>query len=212
MPLSLILQQPALGLAWVAAILFAIAIHEFAHAAAATALGDSTARDTGRLTLNPLAHIDPIGFFALLLIGFGWGRPVPFDPAQLRYRRWGPSLVAFAGPFTNCIGAFVAGSIIALIERGDFLPGNNLLVLFLAFCLQINIILLLFNLIPIPPLDGSKFLLSALDHPRYDRARFLLETRGPIILLGLIFADSALDGAIIGRLFQGALRWTAGLF
>lgn len=212
MPIGLILQQPALGLAWVVAILLALAIHEFTHAAVGTALGDSTARDAGRLTLNPLAHIDVLGFSALLLIGFGWGRPVPFDPSRLRFPRWGPTLVALAGPFSNLIGVALAGVAIAAIERADALPANNLLVLTLAFLFQINLVLLLFNLIPIPPLDGSKVLLSALDAPRYDGIRFFLETRGPMILLMLVIADGFLGGAIFGRVFHVALRWAAGLF
>jgi Zn-dependent protease len=212
MPLDLFLQQPALGMAWVVAILLALTIHEFAHAATATALGDATARAEGRLTLNPLRHMDPMGFFAFLLVGFGWGKPVPFDPTQLRSRRWGPSLVALAGPCANLIGLVVAGLVIGIIERASALPANNLLVLTLAFLFQINLVLLLFNLIPIPPLDGSKLLLSALDHPRYEDARMFLVTRGPMLLLGLVIVDQLLDGAILGRLFHGALRWAAGLF
>lgn len=212
MPLNLILEQPALGLAWVVAILLALSLHEFAHAAVGTALGDSTARDAGRLTINPLAHVDPVGFFALLLIGFGWGRPVPFDPSQLRNRRWGPTAVALAGPAANLILVIIAGTLLGVIERASALPANNLLVLTLAFLFQINLVLFLFNLIPIPPLDGSKLLLSALDHPRYTSARFFLETRGPLLLLILVIADGMLGGAIFGQAFHAALRWAAGLF
>jgi len=212
MPLNLILEQPALGVAWVAAILLALAFHEFAHAAVSTILGDPTARDEGRLTVSPLAHVDLLGFLMLLLVGFGWGRPVPFDPRRLRFPRWGPTLVALAGPLTNLVGVVVAGIAIAAIERTSMLPANNLLVLFLAFSFQINLVLLLFNLIPIPPLDGSKVLLSALDAPRYDHARFFLETRGPMLLLMLVIVDSVLGGAILGRLLHAALRWAAGLF
>jgi len=211
-PLDLILEQPALGLAWVVAILLALSLHEFAHAAMATALGDGTARDAGRLTVNPLAHIDPLGFFALLLIGFGWGRPVPFDPSQLRNRRWGPVAVALAGPATNLILMAVAGVLLGVLNRSLALPPNNLLVLTLAFLFQINLVLFLFNLIPIPPLDGSKLLLSVLDHPRYAQARLFLETRGPLLLLILVIADGMLGGAILGRVFHAALRWAAGLF
>ena len=212
MPIDLILEQPALGFAWIVAILLALSIHEFAHAAVGTALGDSTARDAGRLTVNPLSHIDVLGFLMLLLIGFGWGKPVPFDPYQLRSRRWGPALVALAGPTANLIGLVVAGAAIATIERESALPANNLLVLTLAFFFQINLVLFLFNLIPIPPLDGSKLLLGALAHPRYADARSFLETRGPMLLLGLIIVDSVLGGAILGRLFHSVLRWAAALF
>lgn len=214
MPINLILQQPALGLAWVVAILLALTIHEFAHAAASTTLGDATARASGRLTLNPLNHIDPIGFLALLLVGFGWGKPVPFDPRNLppSQRRWGPAAIALAGPCANLLGLVAVGLTISAIERASALPANNLLVLTLAFSFQVNLVLLLFNLIPIPPLDGSKLLLSAFDHPRYDDVRAFLETRGPMLLLGLVIADGMLGGAIFGRAFHAALRWTATLF
>lgn len=212
MPLNLILQQPALGLAWIVAILIALAIHECSHAFAGTQLGDPTARDAGRLTLNPLAHIDPLGFLMLLLVGFGWGKPVPFDPTQLRHRRWGPAVVALAGPAANFLGLVLAGAAFAAIQQTTALPANNLLVLTLKFSFQVNLVLLLFNLIPIPPLDGSKLLLGALAHPRYDATRFFLETRGPMLLLGFVIIDQVLGGAILGRLFHGALRWAAELF
>ena len=212
MPIDLILQQPALGIAWVAAILLALSVHEFAHAAAATALGDSTARDAGRLTVNPLAHIDVLGFLMLLLVGFGWGKPVPFDARRIRYSRWGPTCIALAGPFVNAAIVAIAGAMIAALDASGILPANNLLVLFLAFLFQINVVLFLFNLIPIPPLDGSKVLLNVLDHPKYDRARFFLETRGPLLLLGLVVVDGMLGGAILGRTLHAALRWAASFF
>ncbi|MDO8425579.1 MAG: site-2 protease family protein [bacterium] len=212
MPISLILQQPAVGAAWVAAILVALAIHEFSHALVGTLLGDSTAKQEGRLTLNPLAHVDPLGFLMLLFVGFGWGRPVPFDPSQLRYRTWGPALVAMAGPAMNLLGVLVCGTLLAVLDRYAPLPPNNLFIFFLAFAFQMNIVLMLFNLIPIPPLDGSKVLLAALDRPQYDRARFLLETRGPMILLGIIILDSFAGGIVFSRLFRGAMDWIVGLF
>ncbi|MDO8463092.1 MAG: site-2 protease family protein [bacterium] len=212
MPITLIFNQPAVGLAWVAAILVALAIHEYAHALVGSWLGDSTARHEGRLTLNPLAHVDPFGFLMLLLVGFGWGKPVPFDPSQLKYRTWGPAIVALAGPAMNLIGLTTAGILLGVLDRVTALPPNNLLVLTLAFVFQINLVLMLFNLIPIPPLDGSKLLLSALAHPRYDHARFVLTTRGPIILLGIIILDRAMGGLIFGRLFQGAMERIIGLF
>ncbi len=201
-----------LGIAWIAAIAIAMSIHEFAHALMADRLGDGTPRALGRLTLNPLAHVDRFGFLMLLLVGFGWGRPVPFDPRNLRAPRWGPAIVGLAGPFANIVAVVASGIAIAFIDRSGVLPPNNLLVLFLAFLFQINLVLFLFNLIPIPPLDGSKLLFGVLDHPRHEATRFFLETRGPMLLLGLIIVDSVLGGAILGRLFHGALRWAAALF
>ncbi|MFH1098324.1 MAG: site-2 protease family protein [Candidatus Uhrbacteria bacterium] len=212
MPINIIFEQPAIGLAWVVAILIALAIHEAAHAAAASALGDQTARDAGRLTLNPIAHLDPIGFIALLFIGFGWGKPVPFDARQLRYPRWGPALVAIAGPAANLIGLIVSGLVLRVFENTAALSSNNLLVFALAFFFQINLVLLLFNCIPIPPLDGSKVLLGALDRPQFDQIRFFLETRGPFMLIALLIIDSMLGGALFGRGLHAALNWAAGLF
>lgn len=212
MPLSLIVQQPAFALAWITAILVALSLHEYAHAFVGTRLGDTTARDAGRLTLNPLAHVDVLGLLMLLLVGFGWGKPVPFDPLQLTNRRWGPVAVALAGPVMNGIALLVSVTLLRIGDHLAWLPPNNLLVIFLVFSLQIHLVLLLFNLIPIPPLDGSKLLLAALDHSRFTYVRFLLDTRGPLILLGLVVLDSVMGGAILGRFFQWALQWVTGWF
>lgn len=211
MPISLILEYPLVGVAWVAAILVALSFHEFAHALVSTRLGDATARDAGRLTVHPFAHVDPLGFLMLLFVGFGWGKPVPFDPAQLRSRRWGPVAVALAGPAMNALGFVVSVGVLRALDAFTALPPNNLLVLFVAFALQVNLVLLIFNLIPIPPLDGSKLLLAALDRPRYASARALLESRGPIILLALVIVDSILGGAILGRALGAIMDGITGL-
>ncbi|MFH1430568.1 MAG: site-2 protease family protein [Candidatus Uhrbacteria bacterium] len=212
MPISLILQQPVVGVAWIAAILVALSIHECAHAATSYVLGDHTAQQAGRLTLRPFAHVDPMGFFMLLLVGFGWGKPVPFDPQQLHNRRWGPALVALAGPASNLLGAIASAFVLFVIDRFTGLLANNLLVLFVAFSFQLHIVLMLFNLIPIPPLDGSKLLFSIMDHSKYDGARFFLQTRGPLILIGLIVVDSMLGGVIIGRALSATTQWFVGFF
>lgn len=204
MPLSRILEHPAVGFAWILAVLVSLGIHEFAHALAADRLGDSTARDAGRLTLNPLAHLDPVGALMLVLVGFGWGNPVPFDATRLRLRRWGPALVALAGPFANAVGIVLAAASIHVLDRFTVLPANNLLVYFLIAVLQTNAFLLLFNCIPIPPLDGSKLLLGILDHPRYDDIRAFLEVRGPILLIALVVVDGISGGAAFGWLLSAA--------
>jgi Zn-dependent protease len=212
MPFQLILEQPLVGLAWVLAILLALAIHEFSHAAVGTLLGDQTAVNAGRLTINPLAHVDGLGFLMLLFVGFGWGKPVPFNPSQLKYRTWGPSLVALAGPASNLIGLIFSGVLLSWLSSTFALGSNNLLIMFLVFLFQINLVLMIFNLIPIPPLDGSKLLLSALDHPRHERIRFFLETRGPMLLLGLIIVDQFMGGIIFGRLFFMVMNSITHLF
>lgn len=156
--LNILFSDPAVALAWVAAIVVAITIHEFSHALVAKLQGDSTADLEGRVTLNPLSHVDPMGFLVLVLFGFGWGKPVPFNPYNLKAKRWGPSLVSLAGPASNLLGLVFFGIIMRLVLQFANLPADNLLLTFLALLVQFNVVLMLFNLLPIPPLDGSKLL------------------------------------------------------
>lgn len=193
-------ENPAALLVYVAATAVAIftglAFHEFSHAWAANELGDDTATRAGRLTLNPLAHLDPIGSALVLLFGFGWAKPTPVNPWRLRGGpRRGNAMVAFAGPASNFFFAALAAlplrfgmvetryvSIDAIIRRGS---GEDFVFLFLFFIISINILLGIFNLIPIPPLDGFKVAVGLL--PR-DAARTLerIEPWGPGILMSLI--------------------------
>src|SRR5260221_11664107 len=106
--ISLLFQQPFIFLSWLLAFLLALSIHEFCHAVVGTWLGDSTAERMGRLTLNPAAHIDPLGLLAVVLIGFGWGKPVPYNPYNLKWPKWGPVIIAAAGPASNLIMAVIA--------------------------------------------------------------------------------------------------------
>ncbi|HCJ52554.1 MAG TPA: site-2 protease family protein, partial [Candidatus Kerfeldbacteria bacterium] len=110
------------------------------------------------MTLNPLSHLDPIGSLMLVIVGFGWGKPVPFNPMYLKVRRWGPSIVSLAGPASNILSVVFFGLILKLLYANNLIGSDNLLTLFLVAVIQINLILALFNLIPIPPLDGSKLL------------------------------------------------------
>jgi Zn-dependent protease len=210
MPIQLLAQNPLYFIVWVAAILVALTFHEFSHALAANFLGDQTAKRMGRLSLNPLVHLDPIGFLALVLIGFGWGKPVPYNPYNLRYPKWGSTMVAAAGPVSNIIMVVIFGLVLKFV--GLFLPEGNLLIEFLVLLIELNLILCLFNLIPVPPLDGSKFLLSALAAPKYYKTRFLLETRGPIILLGLILLDSLSGLNLLSGIFSLAVNFTLKFF
>jgi Zn-dependent protease len=203
MPITLLAQNPLYFVAWVAAILIALTIHEFSHAFAAHLMGDQTAKRLGRLSLNPITHIDPVGFIALVLIGFGWGKPVPFNPYNLRYPKWGSALVAAAGPVSNIIMVAVFGTILKYTH--NLMPEGNLLVEFLTLLVMLNLILCLFNLIPIPPLDGSKFLLSALTAPEHYKIRFLLETRGPLILLAFIILDNLSGLNLLSSVFSFAI-------
>lgn len=205
-------SNPIFFLVWTAAIILALSIHEFSHALIATLLGDQTAKQQGRLTLNPMAHVDPLGFLMLIVAGFGWGKPVPFNPYNLRIQRWGPTLVALGGPLSNLLSVIVFGTVLLFLRSNTNLGSENLLIIFLSLLILISAMLFLFNLLPIPPLDGSKFLFSILSSPKYDRVRYMLETRGPFILLALIILDNFLPISIFGSIFGGVLFFLAKTF
>lgn len=198
--LTTLFTQPLFFILWLLAVLIALSVHEFSHALVGTLLGDETAKRMGRLTLNPAAHVDPLGLVTLVLVGFGWGKPVPYNPYNLRYQRFGPVFVALAGPGMNLL----FGILMALGLRflGPSLGQDNLLIQFLFLSAYLHFGLLLFNLIPVPPLDGSKLLLAALSGPKWQVARTTLETKGPIILLILVVASSFLSLNLLGWLSQ----------
>ena len=141
-------------------------IHEFAHAGAAYVLGDKAIKYRGRLTFNPLAHIDPFGALCLLLFGFGWARPVPIDPRNFKNPKVGMALSAFAGPLSNLACGLLSGiALVAILNLAPQTLASDMgfyLVLFLFNFLAINVSLAVFNLIPFPPLDGSKILYAFL--------------------------------------------------
>ena len=194
-------SNPLEGLAWIVAFVAALTFHEFCHGLAAKLQGDDTAERMGRLTLNPIPHIDPIGFVAMLLAGFGWARPMPYNPYNLRNQKWGPVIVAAAGPLANFVLFVVSGLAYRGLAAAGLVTETNALGLFLGALMGVNVVLFAFNLIPIPPLDGSKFLLLALQGPKWARARWWLETRGPMTLILLIVADSLLlNGLVFGTL------------
>lgn len=141
-------------------------IHEFAHAAMARALGDRTAESMGRLTINPFAHLDPVGSVVMLLFGIGWAKPVPTNPVNYRKvsMRAGMALVALAGPFSNIIMGLI---FMIVLKIGFLLSWNVYVLLALSIIVKINLYLAFFNLIPIPPLDGSKILLVILKEKTY---------------------------------------------
>ncbi|RTZ71264.1 MAG: site-2 protease family protein [Candidatus Neomarinimicrobiota bacterium] len=161
-------------------LVFALVFHEFSHAWVANKLGDPTARYSGRLTLNPLAHLDPFGSLMILFVGFGWAKPVPVDSRYLANPRVDMMKIAFAGPAANLLLAFVGGTII----RTGLVDGSITLMILLRFT-QINIMLAVFNMIPIPPLDGSQ-IFSSIMMRRYPELVYKLQMYGPQILLGLI--------------------------
>jgi Zn-dependent protease len=207
--LPLLRDNPEALLIFLAALLACyitgIAFHEFSHAASAYQLGDPTAARLGRLTLNPFAHLDPLGLLMLFLVGFGWGKPTPVNLNRLRNGpRAGGAIVAFAGPLSNFVFAILAAlplklglvdSRIVFIDQLDNASGSDLLFLFLYFLVLINVLLGIFNLIPLAPLDGFKVAVGIL--PR-EPAQALASTEqyGMGILLSLIALNFVTGGAI----------------
>lgn len=194
------------------AFLIALSFHEFCHALVAYGLGDRTAQRYGRLTLNPLAHIDPIGTILVPLLGlisglpvFGWAKPVPVNPYNLRHGKWGSVMVSLIGPVSNftLVLVFLVLLRIAYVSVG--LPITNLLVVFLIQLVTVNVVLGLFNLLPIPPLDGSSLLAALLDSPKYQPFLRFLQTRGTFILFGLLILDSLMPNPFLGLVFGKVL-------
>lgn len=195
MPIGSIPQAAVEFILWLIAILVALSVHEFAHALAATLLGDLTAKRMGRLTLNPFAHVDAVGLFGLIFAHFGWGKPVPFDPRKLRFGNWGSVIVAFAGPVMNFFNALIAAILIHWFVPG--LGSANLLIQFLLIYFIINILLMVFNFIPIPPLDGSKLLMTIFDTLGWFEAKAWIDRNGPYLLLGIIASEFLLNIGIL---------------
>ncbi|HZK86719.1 MAG TPA: site-2 protease family protein [Syntrophomonas sp.] len=187
------------------AILIALTFHEYAHGQVADWLGDSTPYYQGRLTLNPLPHIDWIGFFALMFFHFGWAKPVQVNPNNFKNVsvKTGMMLVSIAGPLMNILLAFVAMITLRLLsfnpELGTYSGNLSALIQMLIPLVQINIILAVFNLIPVPPLDGSKILAGLLPD-KGTRFIYSLEQYGPLLLLLLIFTNLA--GKIIWPMYN----------
>lgn len=211
MILSLLFQSPITFFAWITAIFIALSVHEYSHAAMANFLGDPTAKNYGRLTLNPFAHLDFLGTMLLLLVGFGWGKPVPFNPYNLRNRRFGPALVAIAGPFANFVSIIFFGLILRFVFPLTRLGPENALATLLSLLVIINSVLMIFNLIPIPPLDGSRVLFAFLP-ARLEHLKISLARMGPMLLLFLIIMDSFSGGLVLGNLFRFILGLVAQLF
>lgn len=179
-------------------LLIAIVFHELAHGFTAYILGDNTAKEEGRLSLNPLKHMDPVGFIFMLVFKFGWAKPVPIIPMNFKNRKRDTILVSIAGPISNFLMAIVVGFIINLD-----LVKSKLVFQMLIITLWYNIMLGVFNLLPFPPLDGSKiiasFLPRKLEYNFYKYEKYLY-----LILIGLIATD--LIDKIIGPLIDIALN------
>lgn len=187
----------------------AFPIHEFAHALAAYRLGDGTAKLMGRLTLNPGAHFDPMGGLLLAAtvmltnFGFGWAKPTPYNPRNLQGGHWGEAIVSAAGPISNLVLAIAAAIPLRYILATGMDAG--FVAVFLDFFVRINLVLMLFNLIPIPPLDGSKVLFAFLNPRTAWQIRPVLEQYGYIILIAAMFLPIIGGQTLIGVVFTQLL-------
>ena len=169
-------------------ILVALTVHELAHAAVALALGDDTARKAGRITLNPIKHVDPIGFLMLLLVGFGWAKPVQFTRENLKKPVRDEVLVAFSGPLSNMVLAFLGALALRLVVGSPAISGlsssSTIVDILVTFCV-INIVLAVFNALPIPPLDGSHLITTFL-HEKHQHVLILVTRYGFLLLIAII--------------------------
>ncbi len=200
-------------------LLTAVTIHEFAHAWAADRLGDPTARLMGRLTLNPLAHLDPLGTVMMVItvftgMGIGWGKPVPVSPWRLKYgSRLGNGLVALAGPISN----LALAALVALLLRAmaPWAPAG--VIIFGQAIVMTNVVIAFFNLLPIPPLDGASVLIGLLSLSRgrwaWQISQFFsqMAAYGPMVLIGLILLSQFMGLSILGWLIGVPSRWVYGL-
>jgi len=193
------LSDPSWIIASAIIILVAFPVHEMAHAAMAVQLGDDTPRMQGRYTFNPMAHIDPIGALLILITGFGWAKPVQWNPNNINVDvRVGTVLVAAAGPVSNLLLAAVAVSLIGFAEI-------SMLREFLGFFIFINVALFVFNMIPIPPLDGSHILFSLLPGDNFE-LRMFLGRFGFIILLATIYLARGIIMVPVNLIIQWLFR------
>jgi Zn-dependent protease len=199
--LSLFQSNPSAAVAFLLGLVIGITVHEASHATSAYLLGDDTAYRDGRVTLNPISHLDLLGSMMLLLAGFGWGRPTPVVPSKLRGGVIGPVAVALAGPVSNLLIVVLCAALYLLPpfrESGGYL---FILVVMVAFT---NALLFVFNLIPIPPLDGSKVIFPFL--PRaLDGFVDFMNQYGPMILLGIILISFVTNLPVLSILLAPVL-------
>lgn len=206
---SIVTQLPVF-IAGVLALILSIGFHEFSHVFVAYSLGDQTGKQAGRLTLNPLRHLDPIGTLLILMGAFiGWGKPAPFNPENLRYRRYGSAIVALGGPMSNLL-LFIASSLCLRFAYPALGP-ENLLTIFLQIFVVMNASLMLFNLIPLPPLDGSWLLLALLPRSA-DPLRAFLARYGWFLLLAVIAGDFMLRIPIISPYLGNGVVFLLNVF
>jgi len=182
-------------------LVICLTVHEFSHAYVAFKMGDPTAKQMGRLSLNPLVHLDPLGTLMILFVRFGWAKPVPINPNNFKDFKKGIILTSLAGPISNFLLAFLG----AFLAKFIYLTNNQGLIMFIQTFILINIVLGIFNLLPFPPLDGSR-LFTVFLPPKYDYINNFLERFGILFLFGIILLFPGLIGSIIYPIVSMLLR------
>ena len=191
-------------------LIFSLCFHEFSHGYIAYRLGDHTAARSGRLTLNPLAHLDPIGSLMILFVGFGWAKPVPVNPINFSNPRVDMMKVAFAGPASNLILAFISGLMIRFANYSD-LMNNGILYQTLYVFSFINIALAVFNMLPVAPLDGSQIFGNMISKNN-PKLAWKLQMYGPKILMGLILIGIVTPFSLLGTIMMPFIKFFLFLF
>jgi len=196
-------------------ILLALTFHEYAHAFVANMYGDDTAKLRGRLTLNPIRHLDPLGTIMIFLVHFGWAKPVPVNPLKLKNPKKDMLWISAAGPLANMILALVSGILLrfifATVGKPDQHSITGLLIFMMIMSLQINLALAIFNVLPIAPLDGSKILFGLLPS-KHEGKIYFLERYGPFILIGLIVFGQFTGVSILGGLIWPFVGFFSNIF
>lgn len=214
-------MSPFLHPSYIISILIALSVHEWAHGYVANRLGDPTAERAGRLTLNPLAHLDPIGALMFLFVGFGWAKPVPVDPSYFRHPRRDMALTALAGPASNLLIAGVAFLLIAILNGPNVSlfglldtsssgsAAMTVLLQILQSSLFVNLALMAFNLFPVAPLDGSNILRMFIPYHALARYEDFMRI-GPFVLLFLLLFESLLPIPLLSGWVYGIMRGVLG--
>ncbi|OQB06012.1 MAG: Peptidase family M50 [bacterium ADurb.Bin212] len=196
-----LIQNPLLLITFIISILLAITVHEFAHAYTALKAGDPTAKVMGRVTLNPIAHLDPMGTIFLFLVGFGWGKPVPTNPSNFR-KKSDEILIALSGIIANLIFAAVLAIPLRIASLKGITLDSNLWLNMLSIAVDINIVLAAFNILPISPLDGS----HVVEYFMSEESKINFRTYGPFILLGILIIDRASNLSILSGIMEPIIR------
>ena len=209
--MGIINLDPTIQIILIPIIIFALSFHEYAHGWMAYRLGDPTAHDHGRLTLNPLAHLDIFGTMVLYFVGFGWAKPVPVDPGYLSNPKKDMLRIALAGPVSNLILALASGLLLRLFFTVGLVSNSHPITTVLVMSLQINLILAIFNFLPIPPLDGSRILSGLLPY-RYNTFIVKFEYYGPRVLIGIFLLGMVIRVNFFGMIISPIIYPLVRLF